>query len=235
MIDAVDRNILQLLSRRNAIVSEIAEHKRLHRVPIRDFVREREVLDDRWHRAGPLGLSPELIESLFRLVLWGSRDRQAALKAEVPLNIEPKTVAVIGGHGAMGRCMAELFADLGHPVMIADLDTALTATDAASVADVVIVSVPMDVTESVIREVGPRVREDALLMDVTSIKVEPVKTMLETCRASVVGTHPLFGPTVHSLQGQRVVLCPGRGAEWLAWLKNMLHARGLVLMECAPH
>ena len=100
MIDAVDRDVLQLFSRRNALVGEIAQYKRENRVPIRDLSRERELIADRRHRATPLGLSPELIESVFRLVLWGSRDRQAALKAEVPLEIEVKTVAVIGGKGA---------------------------------------------------------------------------------------------------------------------------------------
>ena len=50
-------------------------------------------------------------------------------------------------------------------------------------------------------------RRGGLLMDVTSIKEAPVKAMLESTKASVVGTHPMFGPSVHSLQGQRVVLC----------------------------
>ncbi len=121
MIDAVDRDVLQLFSRRNALVGEIAQYKRENRVAIRDLQRERELIADRRHRATPLGLSPELIESVFRLVLWGSRDRQAALKAEVPLEIEAKTVAVIGGKGAMGRSLAEMFGDLGHAVMVADL------------------------------------------------------------------------------------------------------------------
>nr|HPO38860.1 prephenate dehydrogenase/arogenate dehydrogenase family protein [Kiritimatiellia bacterium] len=193
-----------------------------------------EIIADRRSRAMTLGLNPELIESLFRLVLWASRDRQAALKAEVPLEVEPRTVAVIGGRRGMGQCIAQLFGDLGHAVMIADLDTALTPDEAAAVADVVIVAVPIDVTEDVIRRIGPRVRPEALLMDVTSIKTGPLRAMLAASRASVVGTHPLFGPTVHSLQGQRVVLTPGRGDEWLAWLRSMLHARGIELMETTP-
>ena len=234
MIDAVDREVLQLLARRNALVGEIAQYKRAHRVPIRDFAREREIIQDRCHRAQPLGLQTELIESLFRLVLWGSRDRQAALKAEVPVDIEPKTVAVIGGKGAMGRCVAEMFGDLGHAVMVADIDTQLSIEEAAGVADVVVISVPIDVTEHVIRQVGPHVRADALLMDVTSIKTAPVSAMLESTTASVIGTHPLFAPSVHSLQGQRVVLCPARPGVWLEWLKQMLHARGLVMMETTP-
>jgi len=234
MIDAIDHELLQLLARRNGLVADIAIHKREHHLPIRDLQREREIIKDRRQRGQTLGLNPELLEGLWRLVLWASRDRQAALRAEVPLEVEPRTVAIIGGNGTMGRCMAQLFGDLGHAVMIADLDTQLTPQDAAVAADVVLISVPIDVTEDVIRQLGPRVRPDALLMDVTSIKTKPMAAMLAASRASVVGTHPLFGPTVHSLQGQRVVLTPGRGDEWLAWLRTMFHARGLEMVETTP-
>jgi len=233
-IDALDREVLRLLARRNGIVAEIAEYKREHRLEIRDLQREREILDDRCARAAQLGLSPALIESLFRLILWASRDRQAALRAEVPPDTPPRTVAVIGGKGGMGRRMAELFSDLGHTVMVADVDTRLKPQEAASVADVVVISVPIDVTVDLIRALGPFVRRDALLMDVTSVKAAPMQAMLQASTASVVGTHPLFGPSVHSLQGQRIVLTPGRGGEWLAWLKQMLHARGLTMLETTP-
>jgi prephenate dehydrogenase len=57
-------------------------------------------------------------------------------------------------------------------------------------------------------------------MDVTSLKAAPVAAMLAaTARsgAGVVGTHPMFGPGVHTLQGQRVVLCRARGDAWFAW------------------
>src|SRR5690349_789703 len=131
LIDAVDHDILQLLSRRNGLVAEVADYKRRHSVAIRDARREREIIADRRERSATLGLSPEVIESIFRLVLWASRDRQASLRAQVPMNIEPRTVAIIGGKGGMGRCMANLFADLGHAVMIADVDTGLTPEEAA--------------------------------------------------------------------------------------------------------
>ena len=234
MIDTVDRDVLHLFARRNALVAEIAQYKRAHGIGIRDHRRERELLDDRCDRARQLGLSGELIESIFRLVLWGSRDRQAALKAELPIDCKPQTVVIIGGCGQMGRCMATLFGDLGHIVMIADVDTELTVEEAATVADVVVVSVPIDTTVEMIRRIGPLLREDALLMDVTSIKVAPVKAMLEFCRGSVIGTHPLFGPSVHSLQGQRVALCRGRGDAWFDWLHQMFCARGLVVVESSP-
>jgi chorismate mutase / prephenate dehydrogenase len=234
LIDAVDHEVLQLLSRRNGLVAEIAAYKRRHGVAIRDHRREREIIADRRERSTPLGLQPDVIEGVYRLLLWASRDRQASLRAQVPLEVEPKTIAVIGGRGAMGACMARLFADLGHAVMVSDLDTELAPEQAAHEADVVVISVPIDVTVDVIRHVGPHVQREALLMDVTSVKSAPVEAMLASSKASVVGTHPLFGPSVHSLQGQRVAITPGRGDEWKQWLTRMLEARGLIVAETTP-
>ena len=233
LIDAVDRDVLQLLGRRMALVAEVAQEKRQSGRRIRDFERERQILDDRRERAERLGLPPGVVESIWRLVLWASRDKQSELRAEVPLDVEPVTVAIIGGAGGMGRLMARLFGDLGHAVMIADLDTDLSPIEAARHADVVVIAVPIEVTERVIAEVGPHVREDALLMDVTSVKEGPLATMLRSTKASVVGTHPMFGPNVHSLQGQRVVVCSGRGEAWEAWLRRQLRARGLEIADAS--
>jgi chorismate mutase / prephenate dehydrogenase len=234
MVDVLDRDLLQIVVRRMALVGEIAAYKRQHGLRIRDVQREREILEDRCDRAESMGLPRGEIESVFRVLMRASREHQASLRAELPYETEARTVAVIGGHGRLGAVMVRMFGDLGHQVIVADVDTPLDAGDAASVADVVIVSVPIDATEDVIRVVGPRLREDGLLMDVTSIKEAPVARMLEATRASVVGTHPMFGPNVHSLQGQRVVVCRARGEEWANWVVRMFQARGLSVQETSP-
>lgn len=226
-IDQVDREILELLRKRTSIVTQVAAFKRNHRVQIRDFDRERQVLSGRRAIAESLGLNGGVVESIYRLIMLASRDYQASLKVEVPLDMEPKHIAIIGGAGQMGELLARMFRDLGHEVVVADVQTALSAPDAARAADVVVISVPIEVTENVIREVGPHVRPDALLMDITSIKQAPLQAMLAATQASVIGTHPMFGPGVHSLQGQRVVLCPGRGEAWQQWLMTALGGRGL--------
>ena len=46
-IDALDRDLLQIVAHRMAIVAEIAAYKRLHGLRVRDREREREVLEDR--------------------------------------------------------------------------------------------------------------------------------------------------------------------------------------------
>ena len=234
MIDALDRDLLQIMARRMALVAEVAAYKRAHGIRIRDADRERLLLEDRRTRAGSLGLPAGEIESIFRVLMRSSRDHQATLRAEIPPDEQTRTVAVIGGEGKIGALFARLFADLGHTVLVADVRTTLRPPDAAAAADVVVISVPIEDTDDVIRAVGPHVREDALLMDVTSIKEAPVAAMLEASRGSVVGTHPMFGPGVHTVQGQRVVLCRARGDEWADWVRRTLEARGLTITEATP-
>jgi chorismate mutase/prephenate dehydrogenase len=232
-IDAIDTQVLELLADRMKVVAQIAGVKRKEGVQIRDFPRERQLLDDRRRRAVALGISPEPVESIYRQIMLASRDYQASLGAAAPLEVEKKSIAIIGGRGQMGQMLARMFGELGHDVALADLDGSPTPDEAAATADVVVISVPIASTIAVIEQIGPRVRPDALLLDVTSIKQAPLDAMLRATRASVVGTHPMFGPGVHTLQGQRVVVCKGRGEEWNRWLRANFEARGLVVTEAS--
>ncbi|HMI91122.1 MAG TPA: bifunctional chorismate mutase/prephenate dehydrogenase [Polyangiales bacterium] len=232
-IDALDRQVLELLAQRMAVVTEVAAAKRSGGARIRDYEREREVLDDRCALARTLGLPEGPVESIYRQIMLAARDYQASLGVGSPVRMVPRKVAVIGGAGQMGALLARVFRELGHEVSIADVSTELTPEQAAQSAEVVVISVPIQSTVALIERIGPLVREDALLLDVTSIKQAPVAAMLRCSRASVVGTHPMFGPGVHSLQGQRVVVCPGRGEVWQSWLEQLLEARGLVVTRAS--
>jgi len=235
-LDQLDRQLLELLARRNQIVTEVARLKRSENRQVRDAVREAELLAERRAHAVELGLDPDAIEVIYRHILAASRDYQTAMNLAHAPEGAPKTVLIVGGKGEMGSLLQPLFEGLGHRVLIADVDTPQGAVqELAARADVVVISVPIAVTEEVIRRVGPRVRKDALLMDVTSIKTAPLTAMLEATEASVIGTHPMFGPgATNSLIGQRVVLCRGRGDAWHRWLADSLRARGLSLTEAGP-
>lgn len=122
----------------------------------------------------------------------------------------------------MGRYFAAFFERNGYAVIVSDRDTKLGNKALAARADVVIVSVPIDKTAAVIKEVAPRVKKTGLLMDLTSLKAGPMEAMKST-RASYLGCHPLFGPG-NPIEGQVVALCPGRGQKWFDWWSGLLKA-----------
>ena len=141
------------------------------------------------------------------------------------------TIAVVGGHGGMGSLLCRMLTGQGRRVLIADLGTDLSASEAAREADITIISVPIDRTVEVIAEVGPHVARDGLLMDVCSLKGAPVRAMLDATPAHVIGTHPMFGPGT-ALQGQVVVACPARPGPWLDWVRGMWEREGARLIHC---
>jgi len=168
-IDAIDHRVLELLAERMQVVASIAQVKRQEGVQIRDFVRERMLLDDRRERAKQLGIAVEPVESIYRQIMLASRDYQAALGAAAPLEVERKKIAIIGGLGQMGQMLGRMFRELGHDVQLADVSTTPSPEEAAASVDVVVISVPIASTIAVIEAIGPRVKPEGLILDVTSI------------------------------------------------------------------
>ena len=116
---------------------------------------------------------------------------------------------IIGGTGKMGRLFGSVLERHGFEVIVSGRSTALTNRRLAEESDLVMVSVPIRSTVGVIKEIAPLLTEDQLLCDLTSLKEGPVEAMLAS-KAQVLGTHPLFGPTVSSLRNQTIILTPAR-------------------------
>jgi len=134
----------------------------------------------------------------------------------------------------MGRWFKIFFESQSHLVMVTGRKTELTSAECAKKCDIVIVSVPINVTTKVISEIGKFVRKDALLMDFTSIKTEPVKAMLKFSHSEVIGCHPVFGPSVSMIKNQTIVLCPARGTRWLPIIKGLFEKNGAKVKITTP-
>ncbi len=144
------------------------------------------------------------------------------------------SVGIIGGTHGMGQWLAEVLTAEGCNVCVTGRNTPMTAADAASTCDIVVVSVPIAATADVIGQVGPLMKKKQLLMDLTSLKKEPIALMLSSSVSEVVGCHPLFGPSITQAAGNNIVLCPGRGKTWYDWIKNIFLSSGYTLLERTP-
>lgn len=134
-------------------------------------------------------------------------------------------IGIVGGAGAMGNFFKDFFENQGLEVIVSDLNTKLSNKELAKKADIVIISVPIEKTIKIIKEIAPFVKKDALLMDLTSIKNEPLKAMLENAKSSVLGCHPMFGPT-NTIKNQIVIFTPGRGKKWQDFMQKIFTTAG---------
>jgi prephenate dehydrogenase len=131
-------------------------------------------------------------------------------------------VAIIGGSGKMGRWFARFLLKEGKDVLLvgrskAKLEEArrqlnvsiTTDIEDVKLADVVLISVPVDHFEDTVKRLSPHTQSDQAILDITSVKVLPVEAMHRYIkRGQVLGTHPVFGPGARSLSNQNFVLTP---------------------------
>jgi prephenate dehydrogenase len=143
-------------------------------------------------------------------------------------------IGIIGGTGGMGRIFADLFRRQGYTVQVSGRTSGPDIPAMARQCQVIIVSVPIGITVEIIEQIGPLMHEGSLLMDLTSLKAEPVKAMLQSSSAEVIGLHPLFGPGVEAVAGYTIVICPARKGPWLEWVKDILTHQGATIVETTP-
>lgn len=139
-------------------------------------------------------------------------------------------IAIIGGTRGLGEWIARFLKSKGFDITVTGRDKIAgervskklgvnytsSNVNAASQADIVIVSVPIAVTKSTIKEVAPVLKKGSLLMDVTSVKEEPSQVMQEYAPrgVEVLPIHPMFGPRIRSLDGQVIVVTPINKGKW---------------------
>jgi len=143
-------------------------------------------------------------------------------------------IGIIGGTGGIGKWFASFFEKEGYAVHISGRQTGMGMKEMAIKCRAVIVSVPIGITCEVIEQIGPFMPEESLLMDFTSLKEKPVKSMLRYSRSEVMGCHPLFGPDIESIAGQNIVFCPGRISEWSDWPMGLFKNKGARIIEASP-
>jgi prephenate dehydrogenase len=143
-------------------------------------------------------------------------------------------IGIIGGTKGMGMLFARLLKEEGYTTFVSGRKIGMDPSTMAQKCQVVIVSVPISITCEVIEQVGPYMKKESLLMDLTSLKAEPVKSMLKSSVSEVISLHPLFGPVVESIAGYTIVLCPVRTEMWLDWLKDILVKSGANIIETTP-
>ncbi len=224
-IDDIDAQLVELLAKRSALTRQVGEVKAQSGMPVYVPERERALIDQRRGQAQQAGVSPELVEDLLRRIMRESYHTQN--NRYRCINPESGRVVVIGGKGALGSVIVSLFERSDYQVEVIEEHHWQDghANQVLKNADVVIVAVPINVTETVIAQLGI-LPEHCILADITSIKSRPLQAMLDVHSGPVVGLHPMFGPDAPGMIKQVVVVCNGRDEQAYAWLIEQMRIWG---------
>lgn len=232
-IDRIDSEILELLHQRKKTVESVIDRKVNLRLPVFVPGREDEKVAAFRSHAESLGLDPEFAEDFVRLMMSSSRDTQSV--SAFPCSTEePKHVLYVGGEGGMGKLYRGFTERSGHYAYSIDKGNWYQLDALTGKLDLVVITVPINVTESVIERIAPKLSSKTVLADFTSTKGSVLNKMLEVHTGPVVGLHPMHGPDVPNLTKQLMVVCRGRDADKAQWYLNQCELWGMQLLEASP-
>ncbi len=230
-IDEADEEILALIARRQELVAQAAKVKCASRDAAWSSERESYLANSREGMAARLGLPKGLASDLVRRILRESY-QSSGIGAYPRLLETDGDVVIIGGNGGMGKIFTRYFEASGYKVISFGHRGWDQAAEHFKNAKIVMVTVPIDITEKILDQAAPYLREDMLLCDLTSVKGPVVRKMLSVHRGPVIGLHPMFGPDVPNLVKQVVVTVSARFPERTAFLRKQLALWGARVTEC---
>jgi len=196
--------------------------------PLHAPEREATLLAARRDEAIKQGVSPELVEDILRRMMREAYQNQQAKLACAAPDLSP--IVIVGGQGAMGQLFAQQFIRSGYEVKILDKDQQNDAKAILAGAKLVMISVPINALEAVVAKL-PKLDDDCLLVDITSVKQSPIKALKAAHSGPVVGLHPMFGPDISHWVKQTVVVCEGRAHDAAKGLLQQLQVWGCQLVE----
>lgn len=145
-----------------------------------------------------------------------------------------RQITLVGGNGVMGRFFGKRLEEAGHTIKILDSQDWQNAESLLAGADLVLICVPLKSTVKIIQQIAPYLSPTTVLADVASIKTPIYEALMATHPGPVVSLHPMFGPGVTSLMGQKVVVCHGRESKDYQWFLEWLETEGGTLITCSP-
>ena len=157
----------------------------------------------------------------------------------------PKTIAVIGAGGQMGKWFSRYFEKKGFEVSGFDPDNPILKTikkcetliGAILNVDYVLLSTPTKKTPEIIRLIAKEMRRESFLIDITSQKSKTA-TALGKIPAKVcpVCIHPMFGPGANGVKNQNIISIPIKdGKKELDVAKNLFPDANFVTIDSTEH
>lgn len=243
-LDQLDGELVAAIARRQAIVAEIGRRKQAVGRQLRDYARERQVLDGVRARAEAVGLDPALAEDVLKRLIEASLSTQEQDRIRRSNQGGGRLALVIGGAGKMGAWFADFLDAQDYQVEIVDPGTPAEtlayphhvelSRDNVAV-DLIVLATPLAALAAVLRTLAA-LETRALIIDIASLKTPLLDALAEADAAGLrlCSAHPMFGPSATLLAGRHVLLMQvGAQAEALAEARALFAATSADLVELA--
>ena len=227
-LSSVDKELVELIARRQKIVGDIGKNKRGSGKATRDYMREKDVLDMARTQALKLSVDPDLAEDIMTQLIRSSLTSQEKERVVAEGKGDGRSALIIGGAGKMGGWFADFFRSQGFTTEIADTRVkagpgAYNDWNAAGVDyDVIVVAAPLAVSANILKDLADK-QPTGLVFDIGSLKT-PLRHGLDAmlkAGCKVTSLHPMYGPDTQLLSGRHLIFVDVGSTEATAEAKEL--------------
>jgi len=145
-------------------------------------------------------------------------------------------IGILGGAGKMGLWFKKFFNSIGVEVLINDpnSDDSIKLKKLCESCKIIILSVPINSAESVIKELLKHVKAGSLIVENFSIKHACLNKLIEQTSkdVEVLGIHTMFGSDVETLRKQNIIISKNSKSKELSNnFIDLLHKHGANISE----
>jgi prephenate dehydrogenase len=166
-----------------------------------------------------------------------------------------RNITIIGGSGGMGKVFSKYFKDHGFDVTLfarnelklkevasnLNVKYELSLEKSVKNADLVMISIPITSTAEMILKIGPLLKKNTLIFDITSLKRSVVNALTEVQNKypiNCISLHPMFGPGITDMKNYIMMVLKIGGTEkyeeLVNELLNLFRSDGLIITETEP-
>jgi len=169
--------------------------------------------------------------------------------------MKQKKFTIIGGSGGMGKVFGRYFKHHGFDVTIharnkerlrgvateMGVKYEFSLEKSVKQADIVMITIPIKSTPEIIKKIGPYLKENALIFDITSLKkvvFESLEDLKNLFPVNCISFHPMFGPGIKDMKNYVMLVLKVGGTDKYEIIINDLleifRSDGLILTETSP-
>jgi len=166
-----------------------------------------------------------------------------------------KKITIIGGSGGMGKVFGKYFKEHGFQVTLyardklrlekisqeLNVNNSINLEECVKNADIVMISIPIKDSTEMIDKVAPLMKQNALIFDITSLKISVYKALKKASKQypiNCLSLHPMFGPGINKMKNYVIVALNVGGTEdygeIVEELFKLFESDGLIITHTTP-
>nr|WP_246283113.1 chorismate mutase [Marinifaba aquimaris] len=228
-MEDIDRDIIQLLSKRKKITDDIVKFKSQQQAKVFTPAIEEAILTWRGEMADEHKLCKDLIVDVFRLVLFDAYHLSCTSHQKVQKGEAIKQLLFIGDSQPMGTLFSDLLSRSGYQCLTINAITQLLPSELEQCSAIFITDSLKSTLDTLVTDY--KLRTDTLIVNVDQVDTDSMSYLTERYLGPSVGLNPMFSASSKAITKEVVFICHGNMPTRYVWLVEQLKMWGLTTIH----